>query len=102
MRAAGAAGAANEKKAKVLFASLRMMGHQNADFVHISRLDYAQLAQVIGGRGFVVKTGQQLHRALAEARDCHTFCLLDVHVASDDVSPASQRVASLFSKTLKG
>ena len=84
------------------FASLRMMGHKNADFVHISRLDYAQLAQVMGGRGFVVKNGPQLHRALAEARDCNTFCLLDVHVASDDVSPASQRVASLFSQTLKG
>ncbi|MDV3349234.1 thiamine pyrophosphate-binding protein [Leptothoe sp. ISB3NOV94-8A] len=84
------------------YASLRMMAHQTADFVKIPRLDYAQLAELMGGRGFVIKTGEQLCQAFNQACTSESFCLFDVHLAADDVSPASQQIASLFAKTLKG
>lgn len=84
------------------YASLRMMAHQTADFVKIPRMDYAQLAELMGGRGFVIETGEQLRQAFAEARTADDFCLFDVHLAADDISPASQQIASLFAKTLKG
>lgn len=84
------------------FASLRAMGHQEADFVNIPSLDYAKLAGVLGGYGFAVETGFQLHQALRVARSSDTFTIIDVRIAPDDVSPALQRFKDLFAKTLKG
>ncbi len=84
------------------FASLRMMGHQDADFVNIPSLDYAQLAIAMGGQGFVIETGEQLRQALYKARESDIFSILDVHLSPDDVSPASRRIGDLFAKTLKG
>ena len=84
------------------FASLRMMGHQQADFVNIPSLDYRQLAIAMGGQGFVIETGKQLRQALRKARESDIFSLLDVHLSPDDVSPASRRIGDLFAKTLKG
>ncbi len=84
------------------FASLRMMGHHEADFVNIPSLDYAQLATVMGGQGFVIETGEQLRQGLHQARESDTFSILDVRISPDDVSPAMQRVCDLFAKTLKG
>jgi indolepyruvate decarboxylase len=84
------------------FASLRAMGHQQADFVNIPSLDYAKLAEVLGGRGFVVETSEQLRQALHLARESDTFSILDVRIPPDDVSPALQRLSQLFAKTLKG
>ena len=84
------------------FATLRIMGHQDADFVKIASLDYAKLAVVLGGRGFRVKTGQELREALVLARESDTFSILDVCISPDDVSPALQRFSDLFAKSLKG
>ena len=84
------------------FASLRMMGHQQADFVNIHSLDYAQLAIAMGGQGFVIETDEQLRQALHKARESDIFSILDVHLSPDDVSPASRRIGDLFAKTLKG
>ncbi|WP_066378927.1 alpha-keto acid decarboxylase family protein [Anabaena sp. CA = ATCC 33047] len=84
------------------FASLRAMGHQNAAFVNIPTIDYAQLAQVLGGNGFVIETGKQLQQALHTARDSNTFSILDVRLLPDDVSPALEHLSKLFAKTLKG
>ncbi|MBF2005185.1 MAG: thiamine pyrophosphate-binding protein [Chlorogloeopsis fritschii C42_A2020_084] len=84
------------------FASLRMMGHQNADFVNISSINYAEYAKILGGQGFVIETAQQLRQAFHLARESDTFSILDVRLSPDDLSPASQRVADLFAKTLKG
>lgn len=84
------------------FASLRAMAHQTADFVNIPSLDYGQLAEVMGGRGFVVETSEQLRRALRVARESDTFSILDVRILPDDVSPALKRLSELFTKTLKG
>lgn len=84
------------------FASLRSMAHQTADFVNISSLNYAQLAEVLGGRGFVIETSEQLRQALHEAQNSDIFSILDVRISPDDVSPALQRLGKLFTKTLKG
>lgn len=79
-----------------------MMGHQNADFVNISSINYAEFAKILGGQGFVIETAQQLRQAFHLARESDTFSILDVRISPDDLSPASQRVAYLFAKTLKG
>ena len=84
------------------FASLRMMGHQEADFVNIPSMNYAQLATLLGGRGFVVETSEQLCQAFRLARESDTFSIIDVYISPDDVSPTMQRVGDLFAKTLKG
>ncbi|NES25939.1 MAG: thiamine pyrophosphate-binding protein, partial [Symploca sp. SIO3E6] len=84
------------------FASLRSMDHQKADFVNIPSIDYAQLATVLGGRGFVVKTSHQLRQALQMAKESNTFSILDVHILPDDISPALQRLSDLLTQTLKG
>ncbi len=84
------------------FASLRSMGHQQADFVNIPSLDYAKFAEVLGGRGFAIETAKQLGQALRLARDSKTFSILDVRIPPDDVSPGLQRVGELFANTLKG
>jgi TPP-dependent 2-oxoacid decarboxylase len=84
------------------YTSLRSMGHQTAEFVKIASLDYADLARVLGGTGFVVKTAQELRSALRSAKACETFSLLDVRLSPEDVSPALERLGQLFAKTLKG
>lgn len=83
------------------FASLRAMGHEDADFVNISTIDYADLAKVLGGNGFVIHTGLELRRALSVAKDSENFSILDVRISADDISPALQRLKTLFTQTLK-
>jgi indolepyruvate decarboxylase len=63
---------------------------------------YSRLTEILGaGRGFVVDTEEQLDRALIEAeRSTETFCLLDVHLAPLDRSPALDRLASRLAKRL--
>ena len=78
------------------------MGHQDADFVNISSINYAQLSTVLGGQGFVIETGEQLRQAFRLARESDTFSILDVRISPEDVSPASRRIGDLFAKTLKG
>jgi indolepyruvate decarboxylase len=84
------------------FATLRIMGHQEADFVYIPSLDYGQLAGVLGGRGFGVETSEEFRQALRQARESDTFSLIDVHISPDDVSPALRWFSDLFTKSLKG
>ncbi|MBA3377960.1 MAG: alpha-keto acid decarboxylase family protein [Chloroflexia bacterium] len=65
--------------------------------------NYARLMDVFGaGRSFVVRTEDDLEAALAEAGSSSDLCLIDVHLASDDASPALRRLAEgLGSKTGK-
>ena len=84
------------------FATLRIMGHQEADFVYLPTLNYSQLAEVLGGRGFEVETSEQLQQALRLGRESDTFSILDVHISPDDVSPALRWFSDLFTKSLKG
>lgn len=83
------------------YASLKAMGHQQAGYVNIPSIDYAELAKVLGGNGFIIYTGTQLQQALNIAKDSETFCILDVRIAPDDISPALQKLSSLFTQSLK-
>jgi TPP-dependent 2-oxoacid decarboxylase len=63
---------------------------------------YSRLPDVLGaGRGFVVETEEQLDRALLEAERCiNGFCILDVHLAQMDRSPALDRLAARLARRL--
>jgi TPP-dependent 2-oxoacid decarboxylase len=84
------------------FASLRAMGHEQAEFVSIPSLDYAGFGALVGGQSFVIETGEQLRQALEQVRDSETLSLLDVRIPAEDTSPALRRLCDLFAKTLKG
>ncbi|MEM7590312.1 MAG: thiamine pyrophosphate-binding protein [Cyanobacteria bacterium P01_A01_bin.83] len=84
------------------YTSLRSMAHQHAEFVKIASLDYAGFAELVGGRGFVAHTGQELQQALKQARDCDSLSIIDVRLLPEDISPALQRMSNLFAQTLKG
>jgi indolepyruvate decarboxylase len=63
---------------------------------------YHRLPEVLGtGRGFLVRTEEELARALQEARD-HTasYSLLDVHLQPLDRSPALERLAERLARNL--
>jgi indolepyruvate decarboxylase len=63
-------------------------------------LQYSRFPEILGaGRGFAVKTEQDLDAALEQAHRCtETFCLLDVRLAPLDRSPALDRLASRLAK----
>jgi indolepyruvate decarboxylase len=57
---------------------------------------YYRIPEVLGtGRAFRVETTTQLDEALrAAASSRDAFCLLDVHLAADDRSPALRRLTA--------
>ncbi|GAB61975.1 MAG: alpha-keto acid decarboxylase family protein [Candidatus Jettenia sp.] len=61
---------------------------------------YSRIPEIIGGgRGFIVKTEEQLSEALEAAEKYKDgFCILDVHLDKYDMSPALQRLTSLSAK----
>lgn len=63
---------------------------------------YHRLPEILGaGRGWTVETEAELDRALREAeRHTDSFCLLDVHLAPLDRSPALDRLAGRMAKRL--
>jgi len=63
---------------------------------------YHRLPEILGaGRGFLVRTEQELDQALTEAKDwTKSFCLLDVRLAPLDRSPALDRLASRLAKQI--
>lgn len=84
------------------FTSLRSMAHQQADFVRIADFDYARFADLVGGRGFVTRTGVELQQALEQARNSNRVSIIDVRLLPEDISPALRRLSDLFAQTLKG
>jgi indolepyruvate decarboxylase len=66
--------------------------------------NYSRLPEVLGaGRGFTVQTEADLDAALAQAqRWTESFCLLDVHLAPLDRSPALGRLAARLAKRVGG
>ncbi len=63
---------------------------------------YHRLPEILGaGRGFLVRTEQDLDQALTEAqRRSDAFCLLDVHLPPLDRSPALDRLAGRLAKNI--
>ncbi len=64
--------------------------------------EYSQIPSVLGaGKGFVVKTEDDLERALQEAEAwTESFCLLDVRLQPMDRSPALDRLASRLARRI--
>jgi TPP-dependent 2-oxoacid decarboxylase len=64
--------------------------------------EYWRLPEILGaGRGFLVKTENELDRSLNEAQNyTEAFCLLDVRLATLDRSPALNRLASRMAKRI--
>jgi indolepyruvate decarboxylase len=58
--------------------------------------EFSKLPEVLGaGRGFLVRTEQELDRALTEAQGwTESFCLIDVRLPKLDRSPALDRLAA--------
>jgi indolepyruvate decarboxylase len=63
---------------------------------------FSRIPEVLGvGKGFVVETEAQLENALKEAEQTRKeFCILDVHLAPLDRSPALDRLASRLAKRI--
>ena len=63
---------------------------------------YWRLPEVLGaGKGFLVKTEEELDRALNESQAwTESFCLLDVRLEMLDRSPALDRLASRMAKRI--
>ena len=54
---------------------------------------YAKLPELFGGgKSFVVKTEEDLERALTTARASYELCIIEVHLAKFDSSPALKRL----------
>ena len=75
---------------------------QDGPYNDVWPLHYSRWPDVIGaGRGFIVDTEQDLERALNEAEETsHEFCLIDVHLAQLDRSPALERLAARLARRL--
>jgi indolepyruvate decarboxylase len=72
-------------------------------FNDIHLWDYSQIPEVLGaGKGYHIKTEDQLEEALHEAQE-HTdsFCILDVHLGSEDRSLALERLTTTLSKRIR-
>ena len=69
-------------------------------FNDIQTWNYSELPKVIGGgKGFIIKTEDELERALQMAKEnLVSFSILDIQLDSKDKSESLQRLADWFSK----
>ena len=72
-------------------------------FNDIQPWNFSRIPEILGaGRGFDVRTEDELETALLEARrHVESFCILDVHLAPDDRSQALERLTSALAKRVK-
>jgi indolepyruvate decarboxylase len=73
-------------------------------FNDILSWQFNRIPEILGsGTGFRIETEEQLEAALQAARaDTDSFSILDIHLASDDISPALQRMTHMLGKRVKG
>jgi TPP-dependent 2-oxoacid decarboxylase len=64
----------------------------------IARWKYHRLTEVLGGRGFDVRTEDELEKALEQAKASAELSLVEIHVGRDDVSPTFQRFAEILNR----
>ena len=76
---------------------------QDGSFNDVQMWRYSQIPVVLGaGKGFDVKSEEQLDAALGAARDYTAgFSILDVHLDPHDRSPALQRLTASLAKRVK-
>jgi indolepyruvate decarboxylase len=74
---------------------------QDGPYNDVAPWNYHRLAEILGGRGFLVETEGQLEEALRLAeRETKVFTLLDVHLDPMDHSPALHRLGRNLAKRL--
>lgn len=75
----------------------------DGSFNDIHLWEYSRLPMVLNaGKGFDVKTEDQLEEALLEARKyTKNFCILDVHLDPEDRSMALRRLTDALGKRIK-
>ena len=73
---------------------------QEGPFNDILNWNYHRIPELLGkGQGFEIHTFGELQQAMQTALACKdSFSLLNVHLASDDISPALARLAEKMSK----
>lgn len=81
------------------YVTLKFMNPESP-YLDIPTTDYAQLARVLGGKGFTVTTTQELREALKNAQESDVFALLDVHISPDDTSGVLKGLAAVSKKRL--
>ena len=76
----------------------------DGSFNDIHLWQYSRIPEVLNaGKGFDVKTEDQLEEALQEAwKNTESFSILDVHIDPEDRSLALQRLADALGKRVKG
>ena len=75
---------------------------QDGPYNDVWNWKYYRLPDVLGaGRGFLVRTEDELVRALQEAKShVGSFCLLEVQLGQSDRSPALQRLAERLGRNI--
>ena len=76
----------------------------DGSFNDIPLWKYSRIPEVFDkGKGFDVSTEDQLEEALQQARkNTGSFCILDVHISSEDRSPALRRLTATLAKRVQG
>ena len=69
-------------------------------FNDIRMWEYSRITEILNsGKGFDIKTEDQLEKALDDIRDyTESFCILDIHLDPEDCSPALQRMTKALGK----
>ncbi|MFB3891639.1 MAG: alpha-keto acid decarboxylase family protein [Phycisphaerae bacterium] len=77
---------------------------KDGPFNDINLWDFAAVPKVVGGgRGFAVRTMDDLRSALAAVKDVRdTFSILDVELGQYDISPALQRLGRSLGRNVNG
>ncbi|HUR47122.1 MAG TPA: thiamine pyrophosphate-dependent enzyme, partial [Candidatus Saccharimonadales bacterium] len=75
---------------------------QDGPYNDVWNWNYSKLPELLGaGRGFLVRTEEELTDALSEARAYTAgFCLLEVQLGQSDRSPALQRLAERLGRNI--
>ncbi len=67
------------------YSTLKFMNPESP-YLSLAEVNYAEMANVFGGNGFVIKTNEEFVTALNAAQESSKFSLLDVRLSADDTS----------------
>ncbi|MFQ6063044.1 MAG: alpha-keto acid decarboxylase family protein [Methanosarcinales archaeon] len=82
------------------YGTLRSM-NKEINCLDIAQWNYAEIAKLLGGNGYVVDTAQQFRDALKDAKAKKDFSIIDVHIDKEDISPALLKLSEEWKKRVK-
>lgn len=75
---------------------------KDGPFNDIGLWKYSRLPEILGaGRGFEVRTEDELEAALKACRGAKEFCILDVIIEPGDISPGLRRLTATLAKRVR-